>query len=469
MSNFLETLYGMSPVWVQEAAITAYNLGYRKRYQGEYSARKQFHSQLYSQPWSVHAQVQRDSLAPFINYVNTMSSFYRRLWGGINLAMIQHPTDLRILPIVEKEDIRSHFEEVRTVAKKDACVAHTGGTTGKSLEVYYSWADAQDRQAVLDSLRERFGWRLGAKTAWFSGKTLLTESDVKRKRFWKTDRRLNIRYYSTFHLSEDNLDYYIDDLNAFLPQYLSGFPSSVGDIARFARRRKRPLRCEPKACFSTAETIDDDLVNVIEEEFHTKVVDQYSSSEGAPFIVACERGRYHFLPATGVIEVVDGRGEPADDGEAIVTCFQTHGTPLVRYRIDDRVQFASPGGNCCECGSGAPVVERIVGRAVDYLWSAERGRINLGNVSNCVKHCHGIEKFQAVQEAPDRVEILLVVDHDKHNEEERVAITKEFHDRLGSKVRVDIRYVDDIPREASGKFRIVRNLLPEKKIGRAHV
>jgi phenylacetate-CoA ligase len=376
--------------------------------------------------------------------------------------MIQHPTDLRILPIVEKEDIRSHFEEVRTIPKKDACVAHTGGTTGKSLEVYYSWADAQDRQAVLDSFRERFGWRLGAKTAWFSGKALLTENDVKRKQFWKTDHRLNIRYYSTFHLSEDNLDCYIDDLNVFQPQYLSGFPSSVGDIASFARRTRRPLTCKPRAFFSTAETVDRNLVTVIEEEFHTTVLDQYSSSEGAPFIVACERGWYHFLPATGVIEVVNGRDQPAEDGEAIVTCFQTRGTPLVRYRIGDRVQFAPPGHSCCECGSGAPVVERIVGRAVDYLWSAERGKINLGNVSNCVKHCHGIKKFQAVQEAPDRVEILLVVDPDQHNEEERSTVTKEFGDRLGSKVRVDIRYVDDIPREANGKFRIVRNVLPVK-------
>jgi phenylacetate-CoA ligase len=93
------------------------------------------------------------------------------------------------------------------------------------------------------------------------------------------------------------------------------------EIADFARRSGTPLTCSPRAAFTTAETLVPEQVEVIAQQFHTKVYDQYASSEGAPFVVTCEHDRYHFLPSTGVLEVLSEGGEPADEGEAIVTSF----------------------------------------------------------------------------------------------------------------------------------------------------
>jgi phenylacetate-CoA ligase len=459
MKTLAELFYFASPRPLQDLAISIFNLNYYKRCGGWYSERKAAHRELYYRPLPQQQEVQRDCLRTFLRYVADKSPYYRRLWAGLPIDEIQTCGDLRVLPTVTKEDIRVNFDAVRTIAKRDAQVGHTGGTTGKSLQVYMTWPDCQDRQATLDFYREQFGWKLGKRTAWFSGKTLLTESDVRKRRFWKTDWRLNIRYYSTFHLSEEYLPYYIDNLNGFAPEYLSGFPSNVYEIAEFATRHKVELTCRPTALFSTAETLQSAQISLIEDQFHTRVADQYASSEGAPFIVRCEAGKYHFLPWTGVIETVDETGRPASEGDAIITSFTTHGTPLVRYRIGDRIRFADSNGSRCECKSECPVVEEIEGRSIDCLWSRERGRINLGNISNCVKYCHGIVKFQAIQELPDRVRILLVVDRSQHTEAEKNTVLDEFRSRLGPCINLEISYVDDIPREASGKFRIVKNLL----------
>ena len=458
MKNVVDRLYCASPRALQELTISIYNLSYSKRCGGWYVARKAFHREMYYKPLAKQLEVQRDSLREFLGYVAENSGYYRRLWARRPLEGIRSCSDLSMLPIVTKEDIRINFDTVRTIKKWHAQVGHTGGTTGKSLQVYMTWSDVQDRQATLDFYREQFGWKLGKRTAWFSGKTLLTERDVRQRRFWKTDWRLNIRYYSTFHLSQEYLPYYIEDLNNFAPEYLSGFPSNVYEIGGFSSRSKIALTCRPVALFSTAETLQAGQIKAIEHEFHTRVADQYASSEGAPFIVRCEAGKYHFLPWTGVIETIDEEGRPSSKGEAIITSFTTHGTPLVRYRIGDRIRFASSNSRC-ECNSECPVVEEIEGRSIDCLWSKERGRINLGNVSNCVKDCRGVIKFQAIQESPDRVRLLLVVDRSRHTEAEKQTVLDEFRVRLGPNINIEVSYVDDIPREINGKYRIVKNLL----------
>jgi phenylacetate-CoA ligase len=93
------------------------------------------------------------------------------------------------------------------------------------------------------------------------------------------------------------------------------------------------------------------------------------------------------------------------------------------------------------------------------MWSGERGPIYLGNISNCVKQAPGVRRFQVVQKAADQVLVKLVVDPAIHNIAERETLLREFVDRLGAKVSVAFQYVDDIPREPNGKYRIVKNLL----------
>src|SRR5690606_22235659 len=98
-------------------------------------------------------------------------------------------------------------------------------------------------------------------------------------------------------------------------------------------------------------------------------------------------------------------------GEILVTSFSTRGTPLIRYRIGDRIKLA-PEDERCLCGSHFPLVEYIDGRSSDYIWSPENGKVNLGNISNCTKDAPGIICFQVVQEQEDAVDVKLVKGRD---------------------------------------------------------
>src|SRR3546814_20387464 len=102
--------------------------------------------------------------------------------------------------------------------------------------------------------------------------------------------------------------------------------------------------------------------------------------------------------------------QPAREGEILVTSFTTRGTPLIRYRIGDRISLA-PDDYRCPCGSCFPVVKHIDGRTADFIWSPENGKVNQGNIRNSTKDAEGIICFQIVPEAPDAVNVTVMATH----------------------------------------------------------
>jgi len=464
MTRAERMVYGQLPHLLQDACVTVFNRIYAKRMGGWYKERRAIHEAVFGMTEQSWQAFQLEELNRLLEYAWRESRFYRQWWGRTAAPRVADLEGLAALPVLGKDEVKQHLLEIATIGKGEGYEGHTGGTTGKSMEVRFSWRDVQDRQAALDMFRGLHGWQLGKRTAWFSGKQILTDRDVKARRFWKTDWHRRIRYYSTFHLAAGNLQHYIDDLNRFQPEYLSGFSSSVHEIAQFSQNRGGLLKCRPQAFFSTAETLIEDQAKRIEEQFNTAVRDQYSSSEGAPFVIMCPEGRYHFLPSTGILEIVDEQGNPAPEGEVVVTSFATYGTPLIRYRIGDRMAW-DEDPTPCACGSSTPRIFRIEGRVIDAVWSEERGRINLGNISNCVKDTPGVLKFQVIQRKTNEVNVWLVVNHGVHDESERMRLEREFVARLGRKMRFRFDYCDEIPVEPSGKYRIVKNFLtPEQMI-----
>lgn len=451
-----EKLYKILPHFIQNLFVTAYNvIQYRKRYGGNYTKYlKQFNENRQLSLAELE-KIQKERFVHLLNSTVKKSSFYKELYKNIDL-----PTsvlEINKLPIVSKEQLRQNIDQVVTIESKNAVHLKTGGTTGKSLEVLFTPDNNQERFAMLDDFRGRFGYQLGKKTAWFSGKNLLTEKDLKKNRFWKTDIKHQVRYYSTFHIKDSYLKHYVEDIIRFQPEYLVGFPSSIMEIAKYGLKNNYDFPAGVvKAIFPTAETITDEMREVIEPFFKAKMYNQYASSEGAPFIFECDKGNLHLELQSGVFEVLDENDKPADSGRLIVTSFTTEGTPLIRYDIGDSISLEN-AEKTCTCGNQNPLVKEILGRIDDFVYSPENGKINLGNVSNTLKDTKGIVRFQAIQNELNRIEVLVVVDNDIFNEKIEAKFIENWRDRIGNKMELVVTKVDEIPTEKSGKYRIVKN------------
>jgi phenylacetate-CoA ligase len=399
--------------------------------------------------------IQFSKLIAFLKFAQNNSAHYKKIYKDFDFNRFTDISDLTKLPIINKELLQSDFEQFITISPKNAVIGKTGGTTGLSLIVYYTKEDIQERHALLDNFRSGFGYHLGKKTAWFSGKTLLTDRDIIKNIFWKTDFWYKTRYYSTFHIQNKNLQYYIEDLISFRPEYLVGFPSSMQDIAKFGLNKNIAFPDGMvEAIFPTAEKVTDEIRTDLGRFFKAKVLDQYASSEGAPFIFECIAGKLHVEMQSGVFEVLDNNDMPAESGRLIVTSFSTHGTPLIRYDIGDMIELSD---EVCNCGNNNPIVKEINGRINDYIYSPEVGKINLGNVSNTLKGVSGVIKFQIVQNALNALQILLVKDENLFTARDEQIFLTNIRERVGNKMEVFLQYVSDIPNERNGKFRLVKN------------
>lgn len=448
-----EKIYKLLPHFLQNTLVTLFDyLQYRKRHGGHY--KEFFHQFTHSKFLSLQElkSIQKEKLVQFLQFAKTNSEYYSKLLADIDVNDIEQ---YHRIPISTKEDIRSNINRIYTVSTRDAILSKTGGTTGKSLEVRFTPEDMQERFALLDAFRYEWGYQLGQKVAWFSGKSLLTSKDIVKNRYWKFDFLYKIRYYSTFHISHQTAKHYIDDLNRFQPPFAVGFPSSMVELAKWGKANNYPLNYRLKALFPTAETIVPDEKALLEDFFGGAVVNQYASSEGAPFIIECQHRNLHIELQSGWFEVLDKNNQATHSGRLVFTSFTTHGTPLIRYDIQDWLTLSDEK---CTCGNQNPLAVSIEGRINDFIYSEERGKINLGNVSNCVKYVHGVVKFQIEQFAVDRI-LVRVVKSEEYTDKDEAMFRKELIERLGTKLQIDFEYPPYISNEASGKYRIVKQHL----------
>ncbi|WP_312535366.1 phenylacetate--CoA ligase family protein [Acinetobacter variabilis] len=443
-----ESLIRLSPYLVQNTAVTIFNVyQYKIRHSGHYTYFREFYKKIdYLNEQDLNNEILKKK-EDFFTYVLSNSEWYKR----------QNLDGLEKIKPLEKTDLINNLNKIKTISESEGIVSLTGGTTGASMKVIYTKKDIQERFAILDHFRAQHGYELGKKTAWFSGKNLITQKDIDRGICSHYDFVNKIKFYSTFLINEKNFDVYWKSLNEFQPEFLVGFPSSVFEICQIARDRGLKYKGKAKVFFPTAETVLPEHREVIFEILGCKLVDQYASSEGAPFILECSKGHLHIHPLTGIFEVVDDDLNPARSGQMLVTSFTTHGTPLIRYKIGDSITLAD-NSKKCDCGSIFPLVERIEGRTNDYILSPTHGKVNLGNISNSTKDTRGIVCFQLIQDKIDHLEVRIVASKDFDKKQEMNFISS-LRERIGNEIELDIRYVEAIEKEKSGKFRIVKNTL----------
>lgn len=453
--GIFEKIYDRSPIFFQNTMVSLKGyLNNRERYGKEYDEYRAFLRDY--DAWSLEKKLahQQEQLVGFVRFAYENSAFYRDLYKDVDIDSVRTVDDLTKLPILEKEMLRQHMEHVVVDTGERCLHCNTGGTTGKSLQITMTYADMMRRMAMLDHFKAKVGFEhRKMRRATFNGKHIIPPSQNK-KIFWRYNTACKQKIYSSFHITEENMQYYVEDLNRFKPHALDGFITSMCDVAGYIERHNIPLSFKPVAIFPTSETLTEEGRTLLERVFGCKVYNQYASSEGAPFVNDCPEQHLHVLLASGVFETY------GDHDEVLVTSFTTHGTPLIRYRIGDRMIFARDAV-CC-CGDTSPVVKAIEGRRLDFLYTSEGAKINAGNVSNILKYLPNvIVHSQFVQTVKDEVTLLLEIDKALFKPEYENLIREEFMHTFGQATRLKIQYVEEIARETSGKYKMIKNLVEE--------
>lgn len=461
--GFVNKLYMNMPSFIKSVLISIYGFYMNRKRYGKFYTKyyRQFVQNMHLSREQL-LEIQRNKLFQLLEEVHQFSPYYKAKIdqaGGVKklISKKEVTSVLKELPVLDKDTLRKHMNEImnRNPLRAKYYMINTSGTTGTPMSI--AW-DKESLQSTFAQWKRYYKW-IGLpdkfKSIRFSGR-IIVKPETQTGPFWVHNRSSNQLLMSTYHLRPENIAAYIDKINRYKPDLIDGYPSAIYIIAKYMNDNQITLHFSPKAVSTTAETLHEYQREEIERAFQCKVFNQYASSEGAPWIVECPCGYFHLWIDTGVfefadIEDVDHETQSAD---LIITSFRSLKTPLIRYRIGDKVLLYKKEKKC-SCGSNFPIIKGIIGRDEDILFTKEKGFV--GRMDTAYKGLNGIFRSKIVQVSENRINVLIVPTKEYSLDIEQ-QLKKNLIDRLGD-ISIDIQLVDDIPLGNNGKFKAVESLV----------
>jgi phenylacetate-CoA ligase len=416
--------------------------------------------------WSAEAlrELQINKLNLLLQHARKISPYYARLFAECDFdpANVRDTEDLKKIPTLSKSDIRMNLDQM--IWKECPGGLHrynTGGSSGDPL-IFYFDRRRQAYDAAARALTHRWwGVDIGDKELYLWGSPLeITKQDrIKNLR----DRFTNQLLLSAFHLSQEMVPRFVEKIQKFKPKCVFGYPSTLALFCQLASKQGYDLTNDGiKVVFSTAEVLYDHQKRTISNAFgKIPVVDGYGSREGGFISHECPEGSMHVIDQNVIVEYLRGDKPvgPAEDGEIVVTHLDNWAMPFIRYRTGDVAQFDT---ETCKCGRNLSAMKKIQGRTTDFIVTPD-GRWQHGlSLIYVIRDIPGVAEFKIIQEAVDDVKVFLKIHETLFPEKGKSQIIEGFKKRMGQMVNVNIEMVDEIEKDASGKYRYVVSKVAEK-------
>lgn len=355
------------------------------------------------------------------------------------------------LPFTSKDDLRNELSD-RSFLQGILRQNRTSGTTGKNLIVHNSEYDRAKRMAYLDYIKLLHGVKPFSKRASFTGNEISQQNN--NNVIWRYNFPINQVLYATYQFNHLNMKNVFDNLKKQQPVSLDGYPSAIHMIAKYIIQNNEEVLWDVKAVFPTAEVLAPHVKRDIEAALNTTVVDQYASSEGAPFIYTDIEGKYTIGHETGIFEFFKVEGSIY---EIVVTSFLNYATPIIRYKIGDQAEIKSEKSYLNSYTDDFQI-ERIIGRKSDYLMGSNHNKITDVNISWIID---GFEEkviqFQLIQKNINKFVMNMVVEDDFDKEKDVKELTERLNRKMGHGNEYDFIFMTDIPRQKNGKIRFIIN------------
>lgn len=459
MWDLKRRIYDFLPAKLQDLAVSM--VGWRiarRRYGGNF--RSILAQMVERDGWSDEQilELRQRRLVPFVRDAAMTVPFYKRMFAelGIEPEDIKTEKDVSRLPILLKNDVQRHWEEMHPPdwKKQPLHIIISSGTTGTGMITHETRDAEHERWAVIWRYRLRHGLRLDQWSGLMTGHTVVP-TRRKHPPFRRINRPGRMVIYSNYHNSDRNLPCYIEDIAKHGLTWLHGYPTALNLLARSMLDNDLRL---PKIKWVTtgAESLLQQHRDNIEKAFGVKATEHYGLAEAAASITQCPAGKLHVDEDYAYTEFIP-HPDVAGVHKIIGTNFSNPAFPLIRFDTQD---LAILDGGKCDCGLPGRLVADIVGREEDLLITpsgsrfAQPGFYFYGIV--------GLREAQLVQKSRDSVEFRLVAGKNFSLADEAL-ILERFRNLTGGEMKAEIKYVDKIERTKGGKIRCLVSEIDEEK------
>ncbi len=412
-------------------------------------------------------ELQLKRLRRMVEQVYHNVPFYRSRFEelGLRPEHIRSLSDIKYLPLTEKQDLRNNYPfGMFAVPKENVVRIHaSSGTTGKATVVGYTrrdirtWAELMARSYMAagatrrDTIHNAYGYGLftgglgvhyGAEQM---GATILPVSGGGTKR-------------------------QVMLLNDFKPTVLCCTPSfalHLYDVAQSSGINFRDLALH--CGIFGAEPWTEEMRAEIESKLGLTALDIYGLSEimGPGVAMECNTAQQglHIWEDHFLAEIIDPETReplpPGEKGELVITTLTKEALPLVRYRTKDLTRLTTTP---CRCGRTHMRMDKVLGRTDDML--IIRG-VNVfpSQIESLLLETEGVgPHYQLIlrrEESMDTLEIQVEVDENvfsdeiKHLQRLEKKLTKSIKEFLGVTAQIKLVEPQTISRSEGKAQRIV--------------
>lgn len=385
--------------------------------------------------------------------------FYKKRFDACKIKPddIKSINDWKYIPFLTKEDIQNHKDELlsQNSQKMFLIKKTTGGSTGQAVTVFKNPKAAAYARAAMYRGYRWWNVDIGDKQARFWGIPINRNTRIM---YSIIDLLMNRKRISAFNFNEESMYSFYKTLTRFRPAYLYGYVSMLAEFANFLKKNNLDVTSlNAKLVVTTSEVLFKDYRNLLENTFKCKVLNEYGCGEVGPIAYECPEGGMHINAENLFLEFIkDGNNEI---GEIVITELNNFAMPLIRYRLGD---CARPTERLCKCGRGLPLLSDIVGRAYDFIISPDGRRFHGEYIMYLFEDLKnkemGIKQFQVIQLKRDLIIIKIVKGKDFNNAANHF-LEQNLKKTLGDNVKINFEFVLEIPREKSGKIRLIKSNL----------
>lgn len=420
-----------------------------------------------SQWWSHEKleEYQMQQLSKLLHHAYEDVPYYRRVFDerGLKPKDIQSFDDLKKLPYLSKEIIRKNKKDFisRVHSKRRLEQAHTGGSTGSPLYFWYERRFTSKKEMA-------FVWRMWNWYGYYwRNKCLVITGSYEMHERIRHDPIDRCLYIYNPNITISKIREYLKLIETFKPKVIRGYPSLIYLFAHFIVQYDIKINWPfLKLVYCASEKIFDFQRKEIQQAFGCKVYEQYGHNERLVFASKCEENNfYHVIPEYGIMESVkEDINFVTEDGkmrQIIGTGFNNYAFPLIRYKTGD---WAVLCNEVCRCGRSYPQLKEIVGRSGDFILTPSGKLVSPTVIEFAIRYIENFKDVQIVQTDRDIIESQIVPD-DSYTPVEGERFAQGVKDRIGEKMSVKVKLVDEIERPHNQKRRFVKSEISNQLLG----
>lgn len=411
-------------------------------------------------------EIQNKKLQKLIKHSFETVPYYHKLFKSLGLtpADIRCREDLKLLPVLTKQMIRDHYNEMFSTAidPQRRRQESTGGSTGTPLRFWIDKREWSMQRASSFRAWQSYGLELGDRIFSIGGNSLTQKKNsLSLKSIYD---RLIVRNYkfSSADLSDACQQLHLESFKKIQPSALRGYGSSLVIFARYLKKVGYQPSCV-KAVLTTGEVLMPNYRMELEQVFDAPVYDAYGAGDGGIVSHECTcHSGLHITEELCVIEITDKEGNILPDGETgyvTATDLENYVFPFIRYHVGDMSYLKTDD---CPCGRHTRRFGEIMGRAGKLLYNKQGVPISptmlpmmlypdldYHSIENQIEY-NKIDRFQIRQDKEGDIQILLKMKEGAGELKITESILENYRRHfVGSNITLLI--VDDIPTLPSGK------------------